>query len=128
MTLSSLEITLIIIATLLAAAIASAAFNYKKIVAKAVRRAHSQYSNLLREAEDEITQLRAVNSDLRTRAAAPQAAAPSSANAEMALLVDAEKIALEQKKLEAQQQELAERNNQLWDMSVSIEKDRKSVV
>jgi archaellum component FlaF (FlaF/FlaG flagellin family) len=68
MTLSSLEITLIIIATLLAAAIVYAAFNYKKIVAKAVRRAHSQYSNLLREAEDEITRLKAVNSDIKHQA------------------------------------------------------------
>ena len=127
MTLSTLEITLIIIATLLAAAIAYAAFNYKKIIAKATRRAHSQYSNLLREAEDEITQLRAVNSDLRTRVAAPQAAATSSANAEMTLLVDAEKIALEQKKLEAQQEELAERNKLLWDMSVTIEKERQHI-
>ncbi|MBQ4407723.1 MAG: serine/threonine-protein phosphatase [Bacteroidales bacterium] len=128
MTLSSLEITLIIIATLLAAAIAYAAFNYKKIVAKAVRRAHSQYSNLLREAEDEITRLKAVNSDIKHKSAEPQPQdSTSSADTQMAQLIDTEKIALEQKKLEAQQEELAERNKMLWDMSVSIEKERQHI-
>ena len=128
MTLSSLEITLIIIATLLAAAIAYAAFNYKKIVAKAVRRAHSQYSNLLREAEDEISRLKAVNSDIKHQSAEPQPQdSTSSADTQMALLIDTEKIALEQKKLEAQQEELAERNKMLWDMSVSIEKERQHI-
>ncbi|MBR4271793.1 MAG: SpoIIE family protein phosphatase [Bacteroidales bacterium] len=128
MTLSSLEITLIIIATLLAAAIVYAAFNYKKIIAKAVRRAHSQYSNLLREAEDEITRLKAVNSDIKHKSAEPQPQdSTSSADTQMAQLIDTEKIALEQKKLEAQQEELAERNKMLWDMSVSIEKERQHI-
>ena len=128
MTLSSLEITLIIIATLLAAAIAYAAFNYKKIVAKAVRRAHRHYANLLREAEDEISRLKAVNSDIKHQSAEPQPHdSTSSADTQMAQLIDTEKIALEQKKLEAQQEELAERNKMLWDMSVSIEKERQHI-
>ena len=126
MTLSSLEISLIIIATLLAAAIIYALFNYRKIVAKATRRAHRQYSNLLREAEDEITRLKAVNSDIKHQSAAPQTAT-TAADTQIAQLIDTEKVALEQKKLEAQQEELAERNKMLWDMSVSIEKERQHI-
>ncbi len=36
-------------------------------------------------------------------------------------------IVAEQKKLEAQQEELANRNRQLWDMSVNIEKERQHI-
>ena len=126
MTLSSLEISLIIIATLLAAAIIYALFNYRKIVAKATRRAHRQYSNLLREAEDEITRLKAVNSDIKHQSPESQTAT-SAGDVQMMQLIDAEKVALEQKKLEAQQEELAERNKMLWDMSVSIEKERQHI-
>ena len=128
MTLSTLEISLIIIATLLAAAIVYVLFNFRKIIAKATRRAHRHYANLLREAEDEITRLKAVNSDIKHQSAEPQPQdSTSSADTQMAQLIDAEKIALEQKKLEAQQEELAERNKMLWDMSVSIEKERQHI-
>ena len=126
MTLSTLEISLIIIATLLAAAVVYVLFNYRKIVAKAIRRAHRQYSNLLREAEDEITRLKAVNSDIKHQSAAPHTAT-TAADTQIAQLIDAEKVALEQKKLEAQQEKLAERNKMLWDMSVSIEKERQHI-
>ncbi|MBQ1698192.1 MAG: serine/threonine-protein phosphatase, partial [Bacteroidales bacterium] len=93
---------------------------------KATRRAHRHYANLLREAEDEITRLKAVNSDIKHQSAEPQTAT-TAADTQMAQLIDAEKIALEQKKLEAQQEELAERNKMLWDMSVSIEKERQHI-
>ena len=126
MTLTTLEILLIIVATLLAAAIVYVIVNYKRLIIKATRRADRHYAALLREAEDENSRLRAVNDDLKqNRTSAPQPS--TAAAAEMAQLIDTEKFALEQKKLEAQQQELAERNKLLWDMSVTIEKERQHI-
>ena len=126
MTLTTLEISLIVIAALLAAAIVYAIFNYKKFLLRATRRVNSLHSALLRESKDEITRLNAVIDDLKQRPDTPQSTA-SPATAELAQLIDAEKITLAQKKLESEQQDLAERNKQLWDMSVSIEKERQHI-
>ena len=129
MTLTTLEISLIIIATLLAAAIVYVVFNYKRFQIRAARRANTHHAALLREAEDEIYRLNAVVTDLKEKSAAASSQQPSStdANPERAQLFDAERMALEQKKFESQQADFAERNRLLWDMSVTIEKERQHI-
>ena len=42
-------------------------------------------------------------------------------------MLKVERIAAEQVNLQAQQDELASRNRQLWDMSVTIEKERQHI-
>ncbi len=126
MTLTTLEILLIIIATLLAAAIVYVAVNYRKFLLRATRSANSHHEALLREAEDEIYRLKAVVADLKEKSAVAQPT-PIDVDAERAQLIATEQMTLEQKKLEAQQADLAERNKLLWDMSVTIEKERQHI-
>ena len=125
MGLTTLEIILIIIALALASAIVYILVNYKKFTMKASRRFDNQYSTLLREADSEIRRLKTINEILQKKTAAPKSS--TTATTAAAQTVDLEKIASEQKKLEAQQSELADRNKMLWDVSVSIEKERQHI-
>ncbi len=125
MTLTLLDILLIAIASLFLAVIIFGWWNYKKFTLKAVRRIDTRYAALLRESESDNRQLRTLYNELKNRSDSPkqQTQSPSAA----AQLFDAEMIVAEQKKLEAQQEELANRNRQLWDMSVNIEKERQHI-
>ena len=125
MTLNTLDILLIIIAV---AAIAAAAYMFfwrRTLLLRASRRFDRKYSAMLREADSEIERLNIINYELKNKSDEPKTS--TNAISVPNQLFDLEKIAAEQKKLEAQQQELADRNKQLWDMSVSIEKERQHI-
>lgn len=126
MELSILDITLIAIALALAVALAYTTWKRKKLVLRAVRRNERRYSTQLREAEGEIRRLATINKDLTEKLEAPQKQSFNT-RAKASQLVDTEALVVEQKKLELQQKELSERNKMLWDMSLSIEKERKNI-
>ena len=123
--MTALEIILLIIAVVLAGVIAYVMFNYRKFLAKAARRMGRRFNALLRERDDEISRLRAVNSELKRNGA--DVSQQKVLNQEQVRLLDNEKSLLEQKKIEAAQNELADRNRILWDMSVQIEKERQHI-
>ena len=123
--MTALEISLIVLAVVLAAVIAYVMFNYRKFLTKAARRMGRRFNALLRERDDEISRLRAVNSQLKQHGTdVPRQKVLSQVQMQ---LLDNEKTLLEQKKLEDAQNELAERNRKLWDMSVQIEKERQHI-
>ncbi|MBR4440061.1 MAG: SpoIIE family protein phosphatase [Bacteroidales bacterium] len=123
--MTSLEIILLIVAVVLAGVIAYVMFNYRKFLTKAARRMGRRFNALLRERDDEISRLRAVNSELKRNGA--DVSQQKVLNQEQVRLLDNEKSLLEQKKIEAAQNELADRNRILWDMSVQIEKERQHI-
>ena len=126
MTLSTLDILLIIISTLLVLTTTYVLIKYKRFKIRAARRANENHVALLREAKDEIFRLQAVITNLKQHNEKSQEIV-SNINTELVQLHDVEKFALEQKKLQAQQSELSDRNKQLWEMSVSIEKERQHI-
>jgi len=125
MNLSALDISLIVVTVLLVALIVYMALNYKKFLMRASRRADRRYSALLRESENEIKRLKAVNAEIKKQQ--PEAPQNNDVNSMQLQLHDVEKFMLEQKKLEAAQDELSDRNRLLWDMSVQIEKERQHI-
>ncbi|MBO7568241.1 MAG: hypothetical protein J6T60_14235, partial [Bacteroidales bacterium] len=125
MTLNTLDILLIIIAVAAIAAAAYMFFRRRTLLLRASRRFDRKYSAMLREADSEIERLNIINYELKNKSDEPKTS--TNAISVPNQLFDLEKIAAEQKKLEAQQQELADRNKQLWDMSVSIEKERQHI-
>ena len=126
MTLTTLDIILIIIAVTIAAAMIVVLLRRKKFVIKTARRFDEKYSSLLQESESEVRRLKLINEQLNQRTAAPKSSATSAPSA-MVSGIDIEKFAMEQKQFEIKQQELSERNKQLWSMSVSIEKERQHI-
>ncbi|MBQ3656742.1 MAG: SpoIIE family protein phosphatase [Bacteroidales bacterium] len=122
MNFTTLEIILIVVTAVLTAAFLYAVFSRKKLLRKTARRFDNRYSAFLREYESEITRLNAINQELKKSSL--QEKKPAAINAQF---IDVEKLAHEQKKLEIQQQDLTDRNKQLWEMSVSIEKERQHI-
>jgi serine phosphatase RsbU (regulator of sigma subunit) len=122
MNFTTLEIILIVVTAVLTAALLYAVLSRKKLLRKTMRRFDKRYSAFLREYESEITRLNVINSELKKSSFQEKKTA-----AVKAQFIDVEKLAVEQKKLEIQQQDLTERNKQLWDMSVSIEKERQHI-
>jgi serine phosphatase RsbU (regulator of sigma subunit) len=97
----------------------------RRFTAKTARRMDGLYTSQIRDYESEIRRLNTLLDDESRR---NKDVNPSvSKSAAIARSVDMEKIAAEQKSLEGQQQELTERNQILWDMSVSIEKERQRI-
>ena len=96
--MTALEISLIVVAVVLAAVIAYVMFNYRKFLTKAARRMGRRFNALLRERDDEISRLRAVNSELKQNGA--DMSRQKVMNPEQMRLLDNEKSILEQKKLE----------------------------
>ena len=125
MNLSALDISLIVVTVLLVAFIVYVVLNYKKFLMRASRRADRRYSALLRECDNEIKRLKAVNAEIKKQQ--HSANQSDDANSVQMQLLDREKIELEQKKLEVAQNELSDRNRLLWDMSVQIEKERQHI-
>ena len=126
MELSIINIILIIIAVALAVALIYTTYKRKQLVLRAVRRNETRYNTQLREAEGEIRRLATINKNLAEQLEAPKrnTFAPK---VKASQLVDTESLVIEQKKLEQQQRELSDRNKMLWDMSLSIEKERKHI-
>ena len=123
MTLTTLEIILIIIAVALAAATAYFALSRRKFALKTARHYEEHYTGLLRENESEIRRLSTVNSEIQKLAEPRAIRVPRTVVSEQ----NEETIAAEYKKLEIKQQELTDRNKLLWNMSVSIEKERQHI-
>ena len=126
MELSTLNIILIVIAVALAIALIYSIVKRKKLILQAVRRNEIRYNTQLREAEGEIRRLAIINKDLNEQLEAPKrnSFVPKGKASQ---LIDTEALVVEQKKLELQQRELTDRNKMLWDMSLSIEKERKHI-
>jgi serine phosphatase RsbU (regulator of sigma subunit) len=110
----------------LAVALIYTTYKRKQLVLRAVRRNETRYNTQLREAEGEIRRLATINKNLAEQLEAPKrnTFAPK---VKASQLVDTESLVIEQKKLEQQQRELSDRNKMLWDMSLSIEKERKHI-
>ncbi len=125
MTLTTLDIILIIIAVTIAAAMIVVLLRRKKFVIKTAWRFDDKYSSLLQESESEVRRLKLINDQLNKRTAATKSTAATTSA--MVPGIDIEKFAKEQKQFEIKQQELSERNKQLWSMSVSIEKERQHI-
>ncbi len=126
MALTILDIILIVVAAALAAILIYTTLKRKRLVLQAVRRNEKRYNVQLREAESEIRRLDTINKDLNKKLEEPRRSSgntPSKASQ----LIDTEALVIEQKKLEQQQRELTDRNKMLWDMSLSIEKERKHI-
>lgn len=121
-----LEIILIALASLMAVIIAVGILSRKRFALRTARRLDTRYTALLREAESDNIRLRTLYDELKKSIAAPKSSATNSTN-NVAQIIDIERLAAEQKKLEVQQAELTDRNRQLWDMSVSIEKERQHI-
>jgi len=123
MTLTILEIILLIIALALAVATIYFVLSRRKFEMKTARHYEQYYSGLLRENESEIRRLSTVNSEIQKTAAPRAIRVPKTVVSEQ----NEETIAAEYKKLEIKQQELTDRNKLLWNMSVSIEKERQHI-
>ena len=125
MTLTTLDIILIIIAVTISAAMIVVLLRRKQFVIKTARRFDDKYSSLLQESESEVRRLKLINDQLNKRTAATKSTAATTSA--MVPGIDIDKFAKEQKQFEIKQQELSERNKQLWSMSVSIEKERQHI-
>ena len=125
MELSILDIILIAVAVALAAALAYSIIQRKKLILRAVRRNEKRYNTQLREADGEIRRLNIINEDLNNKLNEPCKETKTVSKASQ--LINTENLVIEQRKLEQQQRELTDRNKMLWDMSLSIEKDRKHI-
>ena len=121
-----LEIILIALVSLMAVIIAVGILSRKRFALRTARRLDTRYTALLREAESDNIRLRTLYDELKKSIAAPKSSATNSTS-NVAQIIDIERLAAEQKKLEVQQAELTDRNRQLWDMSVSIEKERQHI-
>ena len=98
----------------------------RKFASKTARRMDGLYTSQIRGYESEIRRLNMLLDD-ETRRQKDLQQQPSARSAAIAQAVDIEKIAAQQKSLEGEQQELSERNQVLWDMSVAIEKERQHI-
>ncbi len=125
MDLTTLEIILMITTVAAIAVAVAVVLTRRRFTAKTARRMDGLYTSQIRDYESEIRRLNTLLDDESRR---NKDVNPSvSKSAAIARSVDMEKIAAEQKSLEGQQQELTERNQILWDMSVSIEKERQRI-
>ena len=96
----------------------------KKYLLRATRRIDDHFSSLLSKAESENRRINTLYNDLKKQVSESKNAVSSRKSAN---IIDIERLAAEQKNLEVQQHELSDRNRQLWNMSVSIEKERQHI-
>ncbi|MBR4678430.1 MAG: serine/threonine-protein phosphatase [Bacteroidales bacterium] len=116
MEFSTLDIILVVIALASVAAAVVVRVRAKKTVMRAMHRMDGNYSERLERAENETRRVTALYEDLKRR----KDNAHQSDKSQNVL----ENSAQEQLKLKIREDELSERNRQLWDVSVSIEKER----
>ncbi|MBR6178231.1 MAG: SpoIIE family protein phosphatase [Bacteroidales bacterium] len=124
MDFSLLNIILVVIVVIAVAAYVVTNIRNKRYLLKATRRLDSKYTSLLSKAESENRRLTALYNDLKAKSTSNKLPEHTSGSFGISHM---ERIAAEQTKLEAQQSELAERNRQLWNMSLTIEKDRQNI-
>ena len=126
MAFTTLEIILTAALVIAAAVIVAGILARRRFTSKTARRMDCLYTSQIRDYESEIRRLNTLlNDETRRSKETPQPL--SSKSAAIAQAVDIEKIIAEQKSLEGQQQELSERNQVLWDISVAIEKERQHI-
>lgn len=118
------EILLIAISAILAVALVVIIIKNKKYLIKATRRIDNHYSTLLNIAQNENKRISTLYNNLKKQSSTQK---PLYEPVDASKIVDIERIAAQQKELEAQQIELSDRNRQLWDMSVTIEKERQNI-
>ncbi|MCQ2252770.1 MAG: SpoIIE family protein phosphatase [Bacteroidales bacterium] len=96
-----------------------------KAITKAEGRSHQEIKNL----ETEIHRLSYINKDLQEKvdSAASESSAPRLDTDHGISLASAEQILIEQKRLEAEKEDMANRNRKLWDMSIQIQKEKQRV-
>ncbi len=126
MAFTTLEIILIAAMVIALAVIVAVILARRKFTVKTARRMDNLYTSQIRDYESEIRRLNTLLNDQNLRYKDLQFQTSNKAAA-IAQAVDIGKIAAEQKSLESQQQELFERNQVLWDMSVDIEKERQKI-
>ncbi|MBQ3618816.1 MAG: hypothetical protein II939_11745, partial [Bacteroidales bacterium] len=124
MDFTTLDIILIIIAVILIAVVVIIRINTKKYIIRATRRIDDHYASLLNKSYNENRRINTLYNELKTQSAAQKS---TRKNANSSQILQVERIAAEQVNLQAQQDELASRNRQLWDMSVTIEKERQHI-
>ena len=118
------EIVFIAIAAILAVALVVIIFKNNKYLIRATRRIDNHYSTLLNIAQNENRRISTLYNNLKKQSSTQK---PLYEPVDASKIVDVERLAAQQKELEAQQMELADRNHQLWDMSVNIEKERQHI-
>ena len=118
------EIVFIAIAAILAVALVVVIFKNNKYLIRATRRIDNHYSTLLNIAQNENRRISTLYNNLKKQSSTQK---PLYEPVDASKIVDVERLAAQQKELEAQQMELADRNHQLWDMSVNIEKERQHI-
>lgn len=100
-----------------------------RMVDRAGTRVKNRYEKLISDQEYEIKRLNYLNGELM--ASSESLAAKKTDDGQTALagvsLQTAEELLIEQKKLEADKEDLALRNRKLWDMSIQIQKDRQRI-
>lgn len=126
MAFTTLEIILVVAMAIAVAVIVAVLMARRKFASKTARRMDGLYTSQIRGYESEIRRLNMLLDD-ETRRQKDLQQQPSARSAAIAQAVDIEKIAAQQKSLEGEQQELSERNQVLWDMSVAIEKERQHI-
>jgi len=120
-----LIIILILIALASVAMVVVIKINSKRQLLRLARRIIGNYTDLLNHANSEVRRITALYDQLKNSSADQKSSSTAASN--IAQIIDIEKLTAEQKKLEAQQEELSVRNKQLWDISVSIEKERQHI-
>lgn len=95
-------------------------------VNKAVNRAEQRVKQDINYYEGEIKRLNTLYEDLKANSGKKQEQGQIQ-KAKINSLINTENLVIEQKKLEEQKNELSERNKKLWDMSISIQKEKTHI-
>ncbi len=122
-TLNIVLIALVVIATATAIILWTKRDN---AINKAVNRAEKRTKQEMNNLEGEINRLKTLYNNLKANGNKTQEQSNKKTN-QINSLINAENIILEQKKLEEQKNELAERNKKLWNMSISIQKEKQHI-
>ena len=96
-----------------------------KAASRASDREKRRYEKQISDQADEIRRLSYLNSELRN--AERKSADAQNIQGAAVSLQSAESLIMEQKRLEADKEDLAMRNRKLWDMSVQIQKDKQRI-
>ena len=124
MNFTGLDILLIIIAVISVAVVMVGKIKNQKYIIKATRRIDDHYTALLNKSEGENRRITTLYNELKKQSSAQKSLSKTTVSADVIYI---EHIAAQQTKLQAKQDELANRNRQLWDMSVTIEKERQHI-
>ncbi|MBR4441211.1 MAG: SpoIIE family protein phosphatase [Bacteroidales bacterium] len=116
------NIILIVIAAGLLIALVTVLLNMRKKIINSSRRIEHRYRQEISFYDSELTRVSYLYNDLLQQKESEPSHKVEISNA----LLD-NNIVIEQKKIEAEKEQLAQRNKKLWDMSLSIEKDKQRI-